>query len=96
MSKEYVFDLRRIWTEPETPHTATLLRFPSRTDRPRPAIVSTDPQASLREAERLACRSERMDDLERVSNNARRDAITRLWILSGCKACGSCPDMVAT
>lgn len=45
--------------------------------------------------ERIACRSERMADLAHDSGDQRRDAITRLWVMSGCKACGQCADMVA-
>jgi len=45
--------------------------------------------------ERIACRSEKMADLARETGNQRRDAITRLWVLSGCKACGQCADMAA-
>lgn len=46
-------------------------------------------------SERIACRAEKMADLARESGNERRDAITRLWVMSGCKACGQCADMVA-
>lgn len=44
---------------------------------------------------RISCRSEKMADLTTERGNGRRDAITRLWILSGCKACGQCADMAA-
>jgi hypothetical protein len=44
---------------------------------------------------RIACRTSRLADLAKVEGPARRDAIARLWILSGCKACGACADMAA-
>jgi hypothetical protein len=46
-------------------------------------------------SERITCRSEKMADLAHKTGNARRDAIARLWVLSGCRACGQCADMVA-
>jgi hypothetical protein len=46
-------------------------------------------------SERVACRTEKIGDLTLDLGNERRNAIARLWTLSGCRACGQCADMAA-
>lgn len=65
--------------------------FGDRSEKVAPAPRVILPMTS----DRIACRSEKMTDLMLERGNERRDAITRLWVMSGCKACGQCADMAA-
>jgi len=46
-------------------------------------------------SDRIACRSERVDDLTRVTGPTFREVTATRWILAGCRTCGLCADMVA-
>ena len=60
--------------------------------RPKRATSTLDLAAA---SARIACRAEMMLDLMRETSSPQRDAIRRLWVLSKCKTCGECADMVA-
>lgn len=62
--------------------------------RPVAPVIKAPPPTAHEKSERSACRSERQMDLTRDFGGERRNAITRLWVLSGCKACGACEDML--
>ncbi len=62
-----------------------------------PLKPRSEPKAAIvpMRSERIECRSNTVADLTRSTEFPQRDAIRRLWVLSKCRACGQCADMVA-